>query len=169
VTDPNERDEAERRGADPGKLQAWVFGLLVLGCIAAFFVIQRLKHTPTPVQSFKRTPTFHPTATPAASCRRPLAHREVLASPHLEYVSFRLGHTERATVSILSTSGEVVARLVSSLPLRAYRRVSLCWNGHIGPLQSGGTAPLGEYRVEVTLSPSGREIVAPLGFVLAGE
>ena len=44
-----------------------VFALLVIACLAAFFVTQRLKHTPTAVQLFKLTPRFSPT--PAA--RRP--------------------------------------------------------------------------------------------------
>src|SRR5262249_17884676 len=37
-----------------------VFALLVAACFAAFFVTQRLKHTPTAVQMFKLTPFFSP-------------------------------------------------------------------------------------------------------------
>ena len=43
-----------RRTADP--LARVVFALLVLACFAAFFLTQRLKHTPTAVQRFKLTP-----------------------------------------------------------------------------------------------------------------
>ena len=47
--------------ADP--LARWVFAALVLACLAAFVITQRLKHTPTAVQSFKSTPIFSPTPT----------------------------------------------------------------------------------------------------------
>ncbi|HEX7609761.1 MAG TPA: hypothetical protein VF380_03725, partial [Solirubrobacteraceae bacterium] len=39
-----------------------VFALLVLACFAAFFVTQRLKHTPTVVQRFALSPSFTPGA-----------------------------------------------------------------------------------------------------------
>jgi hypothetical protein len=32
-----------------------------------------------------------------------------------------------------------------------YKPLSLCWNGQLGPLQSGGLAPPGVYRLRVHL------------------
>jgi hypothetical protein len=75
-----------------------VFGLLVLACFAAFFVTQRLKHTPTAVQQFKLTPSFSPT--------RPGHIRQ-------ERISFKLATADEVTVAILNSNGDVVATVPS--------------------------------------------------------
>src|SRR5262249_11266215 len=94
-----------------------VFGLLVLACLAAFFVTQRLKHTPTAVQRFKMTPSFSPT----------------LAGPAKEEsVSFRIAHSDAVTVTIISARGDDVATLVRDYPVVRYKRFSLRWNGRLG-------------------------------------
>ena len=51
----------DRVTAGTDRLARAVFALLVVACFAAFFVTQRLKHTPTAVQAFKLTPFFSPT------------------------------------------------------------------------------------------------------------
>ena len=50
--------KARRGPADP--LAGVVFGCLVAACLGAFFLTQRLKHTPTAVQTFELTPLFSP-------------------------------------------------------------------------------------------------------------
>ena len=171
LTVMGDRSQTRRDGVasgrdGPSRLATGVFAFLVVAALGSFFVIQRLKHTPTPVQAFMRTPSFLPTARPAASCRAPLSHAEVLASRRNEYFSFRVARSEQVSVSILASTGRVVANVVSNLPLHAYRRVSLCWNGQSGASENGGLAPPGEYRIRVTLPLSGREIEAPLSFTL---
>ena len=77
-------------GADP--LARTVFGLLVLACLAAFFITQRLKHTPTPIQRFERTPRFSP---------YPSGHNK------LEQISFKLARADDVTVTIIDRKSVV--------------------------------------------------------------
>ena len=89
---------AGRRGltrTDP--LARVVFAALVLACFAAFVITQRLKHTPTAVQSFKLTPIFAPV---------PAGHIKA------ERISFKLANAERVTVTILDSDERTVATLV---------------------------------------------------------
>jgi hypothetical protein len=150
-----------------------VFALLVLACFAAFFVTQRLKHTPTVVQRFERTPTFSPSS--------PDPERR------LEHLSFKLDRADQATVSIIDTRGDVVATLVRDYPLARYKQFSLRWNGRAGtarrferllsesghrtlvPINEGRRAPPGEYRVRVYLRHSAREVLSPWSFTLVGR
>lgn len=150
-----------------------LFALLVLACFAAFFVTQRLKHTPTAVQRFERTPTFEPLS--------PLRERR------LEQVSFKLASTEAVTVAIVDSNLATVATLVSDYPLQRYKQFSLRWNGRRGPAHgyavtvranghrivvphnTGRRAPPGEYRVRVVLLGKGREIYSPWSFTLEGR
>jgi hypothetical protein len=153
--------------ADP--LAGRVFAALVLACFAAFFVTQRLKHTPLAVQEFKREPFFSPT--------RAGRHKQ-------ERISFKLPRAERITVQIVSTSGGgVVATLARDLPAPRYKKVSLRWNGRRGtarevhvrrtragtllvvPVNRGRPAPAGEYRVRV-VREHGRPVLVPIGFTL---
>ena len=68
-----------------------VFALLVLACFGAFFVTQRLKHTPTAVQPFKLTPCFSPT--PAGHIKQ-------------ERISFKLAKADEVTVTIIDAGGQ---------------------------------------------------------------
>jgi hypothetical protein len=147
-----------------------VFALVVVASFAAFFVTQRLKHTPTAIQRFQHSPTFSPHA--ADPERRQ------------ERISFKLAHAEAVTVEIIDSSGNVVATLVRDRPLERYKQFSLRWNGHRGtahhyresvtadghrslvPLTSGRLAPPGEYRVRVTLRSQGRQVLSPWSFSL---
>jgi hypothetical protein len=155
--------------ADP--LARVVFALLVLACFAAFFVTQRLKHSPTAVQRFERTPTFSPT---------PSGH------PKEEAISFLLSRADDVTVTIVDTGENVVATLVSDRHVARYKQFSLRWNGRRGtarrygtlrspggrtilaPANEGALAPPGEYRVQVILREQSRTLLMPRGFTLVG-
>jgi hypothetical protein len=146
-----------------------VFALLVLACFAAFFVTQRLKHTPTAVQQFDLTPFFSPT---------PSGHIKE------ERISFKLARADEATVTIINVTGDVVARLVRDYPVPRYKPFSVHWNGHLGtarrftllhgadlhtivlPETEGKLAPAGEYRVRVSLREQSRSVLSPRSFTL---
>jgi glycine cleavage system aminomethyltransferase T len=143
--------------------------LLVLACFAAFFLTQRLKHTPTAVQLFKLTPFFSPT--PAGHIKQ-------------ERISFRLAHDDQATVTIENSSGADVATLVRDLPVARYKQLSLRWTGQLGtahgyaliagpngraalqPRFAGRIAPAGVYRVRVSLRRQHRSVLSPRSFTL---
>ncbi len=161
--------EGRRSPAAQDPLVQSVFALLVIACFAAFFLTQRLKHTPTAVQHFKLTPSFSP--------RGPAASSE-------EAISFKLAQAERVTVTIIDAAGNVVATLVRSYPVPRYKQFSLHWNGQRGtarhfrftytarghailiPENRGRIAPPGEYRVWVTLSRQSRPVPSPRAFTL---
>jgi hypothetical protein len=167
VLDMEGSDERAAPGVEP--VARFVFALLVIACFAAFFVTQRLKHTPTVIQRFELTPTLSPTG--------PAAIRE-------EHLSFKLVHADRVTVAIVDGSEHAVATLVSDHPLARYKQFSLRWNGRRGdahryrllrsatghvsllPENTGQLAPAGEYRVRVTLRNEGRTLVLPRSFRL---
>jgi hypothetical protein len=146
------------------------FALLVLACFAAFFITQRLKHTPTVVQRFEMETRFTPLGSGA--------HTE-------ERISFRLSHTEKATVTIENSEGSAVATLVRDKRLERYKQLSIRWNGHEGvarthrletapdghvsfiPDNTGRLAPPGEYRVRVYLPETNRSVQSPRSFTLA--
>jgi hypothetical protein len=153
-----------RRGA-PDPVATAVFAVLVLACFAAFFVTQRLKHTPTLLQRFEHTPAFAPRA----------------AAPEMrqERISFKLSHAEAVTVSIIDAQGNTVATLVRGYPVPRYKQLSLRWNGRRGtarsyrvattesgrpylvPQNQGRLAPAGEYRVRLTLSAQPNSVLSP--------
>jgi len=155
------------QGSDP--LARFVFAALVVACFAAFFVTQRLKHTPTTVQSFHFTPVFSPT--PAGHLKK-------------ESISFKLDRAEAVTVAIIDSSGNVVATLVRDRLVVRYKQFSLLWNGRRGtasryditrtssgrgildPLIAGALAPAGEYRVQVSLDGQSKVIRSPRSFRL---
>lgn len=147
-----------------------VFGLLVLACFAAFILTQRLKHTPTAVQSFELTPVFSPT--PAGALKQ-------------EHISFKLATADRVTVTIVDSKDDDIATVVSDLPAPRYRQLSLRWNGRLGAAHGytvlrsssghrsllgenrGGLAPAGTYSVRVSLRGAHRTVLSPRTFKLA--
>lgn len=157
-------------GTDP--LVRIVFALLVIACFAAFFVTQRLKHTPTAVQKFELTPSFSPS--PSGRINKQ------------EWISFKLAQADEVTVTIIDSNGDVVATLVRDRPVVRYKQFSLHWNGHRGtahryrelktpagrtilvPDNQGALAPPGEYRVWVTLRRQDRTVPSPRSFTLVG-
>ena len=156
----------------PEPLAAAIFALLVLACFAAFFISQRLKHTPTFVQTFERTPSFTPSGPP---------------SRNLEQISFKLAGADQVTVAIIDVKGNVVATLVRDRPVARYKQFSLRWNGRRGPahhfrqlttasgrailvpVNTGRLAPPGEYRVRVSLRRHGGSVLSPFSFTLVGR
>jgi hypothetical protein len=147
-----------------------VFALLIVACFAAFFLTQRLKHTPTAVQQFKLTPFFSPS--PAGHVKQ-------------ERISFKLAQADAVTVTIINAKGDQVATLVQGHPVARYKPLSLRWNGRFGtargytvlegpderrillPANHGRLAPAGEYRVRVSLRKQGRSVLSPRSFTLA--
>ncbi len=150
-------------------LARWVFAALVLACFAAFIITQRLKHTPTAVQSFKLTPIFSP---------NPTGHIKE------ERISFKLAKVDEATVTILDSDENTIATLVRDRPVTRYKQFSLRWNGREGeahtytvlagadgttivvPVNTGSPAPAGEYRVKVSLREQHRSVLSPSSFIL---
>jgi hypothetical protein len=155
----DQRREAQR-------LAGAVFAVLVVACFAAFVITQRLKHTPTAVQSFEMNSAFRPTRTPAAGCRGRVPTRLVNATERVEYLSFKLAQADRVTVEIVDSAGDGVATIVSDLPAERYKQLSLCWNGHRGPTQSGRLASPGEYRLRVSLRRQNRTVYSTRSFML---
>lgn len=158
--------------ADAGAegLARTVFALLVVACFAAFFVTQRLKHTPTAVQRFELTPYFSPF--PSGHVRQ-------------EAISFKLAESGEVTVSVIDSSGDTVATLLRDHPVQRYKTLSLRWNGRRGVAQgyttqtspsgrttslvaanTGRVAPPGEYRVRVELRHKGKTVDSPRSFTL---
>jgi hypothetical protein len=159
--------QARPGGSDT--LARTVFALLVIACFAAFFITQRLKHTPTPIQRFELTPVFSPT---------PAGHVKA------ERISFKLAHADAVTVAVIDVKGDVVATLVRDRPLVRYKQFSLRWNGRRGsasryqlthsssgrpiilPTIHGPLAPAGEYRIQVSLRDQDKVILSPRSFTL---
>jgi hypothetical protein len=149
-----------------------VFALLLVACFAAFFITQRLKHTPTAVQLFELTPSFSPTL--AGHIKQ-------------ERISFKLARADEVTVTIESVAGDDVATLVRDRPVTRYKQFSLRWNGRRGaargytvlttrnghaillPANHGKLAPSGEYRVRVSLREQHRSVLSPRTFRLVGR
>jgi hypothetical protein len=146
-----------------------VFALLVLACFVAFFITQRVKHTPTAVQRFELTPSFTPSSPGPAQ---------------EEHISFRLAKTDQVTVAIVNSSGTTVATLLRDHPVTRYKRLYVRWKGRTGtahryetrhtargssilvPLNEGTLARGGEYRVRVSLRSQDRTILSPGSFTL---
>ena len=165
-------DTGSARAADGpavDRLARVVFALLVLACGAAFIVTQRLKHTPTAVQSFELTPFFSPT---------PVGHIKA------EQISFKLANAEPVTVTVVGSAENTVATLVREYWVARYKQFSLRWNGRGGtarshtvaagplgttivtPVNTGRPAPAGEYHVRVYLHDQRRSVISPTGFTL---
>jgi hypothetical protein len=151
------------------RLARVVFGVLVVACFAAFVATQRLKHTPTPVQEFKMDETFTPTRAPAASCHGRVPKALVNTSERIEYLSFKIAQADAVTVEVANSANDVVARIVRDLPVERYKPLSLCWNGQLGPTQSGGLAPPGVYHLRVHLHSQGLTRESTRSFRLEGR
>lgn len=140
------------------RLAALLFALLVIGSFAAFFVAQRLKHTPTAIQQLYVDPTFYPQGEKV---------------PSREAVSFKIEHSDEVTVTIVqAASGAAVATLVRHRPLASYSPFKVTWNGDYGAHRDGAApptgppAPPGEYRVQVSLARQHITRYSPLPFTL---
>lgn len=161
--------DAESAGGPVDPLARAVFAALIVACFVAFFLTQRLKHTPTVVQRFQLTSNFAPT---------PKGRHK------LEQISFKVSHTERVTVAVIDSRGNVVATLLSAYPLQRYKQLSLRWNGRRGtalgvrsgqtatgrvfllPQTAGRPAAAGEYRVRLMLGSQHKTVLSPRSFTL---
>jgi hypothetical protein len=159
----------DRALAEPDRAPGVIFALLVSACFVAFFLTQRLKHTPTLVQRFQLTPSLSPSGAP---------------EERLEAISFKISHADEVTVTIVDSSGGDIATLVRDRPLVRYKQFSLRWNGHRGvahgytyihtpggryvpvPTTRGPLAAAGEYRVRVSLREQNRTLLSPRTFTL---
>lgn len=152
---------AEAQPSDVRRLSGLLFALLVIGTFGAFFIAQRLKHTPTAVQQFYTDEAFYP---------------EGGKAPTKEAITFRIEHPDRVTVVIVEAStGASVATLAHREPLSAYTPFRVTWNGRWGAHRDGSRpptgppAPKGEYRVEVILSRQQVTRYSPTPFQLVRE
>ncbi len=150
-----------------------VFAVLVMACFGAFFLTQRLKHTPTVIHSFELAPYFSPY--PGGHVRQ-------------EAISIKLADADEVTVTVIDTRGDTVATLVRDFPVARYKEFSLRWSGRRGvahgytvqtspsgktreivPRLHGPLAPPGEYRVHVSLRHHSYNADLPRSFTLVGR
>jgi len=126
-------------GAQSATLTRAVFGLLVIATFAAFFVTQRLKHSPTLVQAATAIPYIYPAA----------GHRRAV-------ISFKIRRADEVTVTVVGPNGEDIDTLASGARMPAYQQRAFGWRG----LTSAGRhAPLGLYTVRVRLRGAGRSVL----------
>ncbi|HEU0318039.1 MAG TPA: hypothetical protein VFR49_11960, partial [Solirubrobacteraceae bacterium] len=130
------------------RLARAVFALLVLATVAAFFVTQRLKHSPTVVQDLKGYLLFSP------------ASRNGHATVKF---SFRIKRADDVTVTIVSPGGDDIATLQRDHHLAAYSQWALRWNGRT---DAGSLAPDGRYQIRVRLRDQGRSVLLPQAITL---
>ena len=90
------------------------FAALVIATFGAFFATQRLKRTPPPVNAILATPLFSPNSDGRKDRAR---------------VSFTIKKDDDVTVDVVSRDGDRVRRLADGRALKAYRRLSLAWDG----------------------------------------
>jgi hypothetical protein len=122
-----------------------VFALLVLATFAAFFVTQRLKHSPPFVQAVTAVPYI----------TGALHHRSAA-------ITFKLKQADEVTVTVLAPDGAPVDTLASDRRIPAYQQRGFRWYGDIA---SGAPAPNGLYTVRVRLRDEDRtiELTRPTG------
>ena len=109
---------------------------------------------------------FTPTRVPAAACRGRVPAGLVNSSERVEYLAFKIAQADEVTVEIVDAANHSVATIVRDLPVERYKPLSLCWNGQLGPTQSGGLAPPGEYRLRVSLRNQDLSRYSTTGFKL---
>jgi hypothetical protein len=128
-------------------LAGCVFALLVAGSVVAVFYAQELKReVPLLMEPAGRTVNLDPTGNGIHPLR--WAHFHVKTSVD-----------DVVDVSVVTTTGRVVAVIRRGLPTHAYDgRIDLHWDGRTS---TGALAAPGYYRVQVHLRRSRRTIVAP--------
>jgi flagellar hook assembly protein FlgD len=119
------------------------FVALVVATFGAFFATQRLKRTPPPVNGIQATPLFSPNHDGRKDRAR---------------VSFTIKKNDDVTVDVIDAGGDRVRRLADGRGLRAYRRLSLAWDGVDDDRR---TARDGTYRYRVALRREGRTVTLP--------
>jgi hypothetical protein len=130
-------------------LARWLFALLIALTFGAFFVAQRLKHSPTEVQQFKRSePVFSPN-------RDGRLEREVL--------TFKIKDDDDVTLEIVDHRGDPVRTLADERFMAAYTPTRFKWDGRG---DDGQPVPDGLYRARITLRREGRAFTIPNSFRL---
>jgi hypothetical protein len=126
-----------------------VFGLLVVATLAAFYVAQDLKTSPSVVQAFRFPGIFSPNQD---------GRRETVP------INVRLREADDVTLTILDDGGDPVRTLVDDVALPAYRqlRPTPRWDGRD---DAGRLVPDGRYRVRLTLRRQGRTVIRPRSIV----
>ncbi len=124
----------------PGLARA-VFALLVVATVGAFFVTQRLKHSPTVVQNLQGYLLFSPSSS--------YGHTTVK-------FSFRIKRADEVTVSIVAPNGDDIRTLVRDRRLAAYTQWAVRWDGRT---DAGRRAPDGSYQIRVRLRDQGRSVL----------
>jgi len=123
-----------------------VFGLLLAASVAAFFLAQRVKSTPSTVARFSVTPPCSPNGDRHDDdCR----------------AAFLLKKPDDVTVRVVNTDQDVVDTLVSDVSLDAFHNMRVLWKGQT---PAGARAPDGTYRFQITLRRQGRSILLPRSF-----
>jgi hypothetical protein len=130
------------------RLAAAAISALAAATFGAFFIAQRLKHSPTIVQQIMMTPLFSPNS----DGRHDAAH-----------FSFKLRHHDDVTAAVVDDKGDVVRTLLDNRPLAAGTPISIAWDGRTG---SGLRAPDGRYRLRINLRRQGRSVVSRRSVVL---
>ncbi len=126
-----------------------VFALLVASTFGAFFVAQRLKHDPSPVQQYTRlTPTFSPNQDGRLD---------------VQIIRFKLRRADEVTIDVVDRKGDAVANIVKDRSLPAYRLTRFRWDGRT---DDDRVVPDGLYRTRITLRKEGRSLVIPGSFAL---
>jgi hypothetical protein len=120
-------------------LRRAAFALLVLATFAAFFVTQRLKHSPTLVQAATAVPTITGV----------YGHRTAR-------ISFKIKRADEVTVTVLAPNGDDIYTLASDRSMPAYQQTPFRW---YGVTSSGRLAPNGVYTVRVRLRDQGRSVL----------
>jgi len=118
-----------------------IFALLVAATFGAFFVAQRLKHTPTVLQKVRGDRVFSPNGD---------GRKDALE------VRFRIKNSDVISVDALDEDDRIVASLIEDRRLRTGTPISVRWNGRF---EGGERAPDGVYRLQVTLGDEGRTVV----------
>lgn len=128
------------------------FGLLVAATVAAFFIAQRLKHSPTIVQDIgiNTLPTYGE------------GHRG-LFSPNGDgrrdsvRIGFMLQEADHVTLTIVDHDGDPVKTLVDDRHVGAHKRLwGVPWDGTD---EAGRPVPDGRYKIRITLRDQGRSIL----------
>jgi hypothetical protein len=126
-------------GNQTAPLTRAVFGLLVIATFAAFFVTQRLKHSPTLVQAAMAVPYIYPAA----------GHRNSV-------ISFKLKRADQVTVTVVGPNGDDIDTLASATLMAAYQQKAFRWRGLTA---AGRPAPLGVYTIRIRLRDAARSVL----------
>lgn len=123
------------------RVAAVVFAVLVAATFGAFFLAQRLKHSPTVVQQF----TVRPQLSPNRDGRFETAA-----------FSFKLKQADDVTLDVIDREGNPVRRLLDNGFVPAYAPRRFTWNGRGA---DGRVVPDGKYRLRIALRRQGRAVI----------